>query len=286
MLDFVAEHPWACLLLLIVFLVSVEFVVNRENWKKRSAEITVTFVGVFAAIVFALAQGKYDREQEGRDKAITLFKAAEIELSAVMAENDIYPPDDSASEDEPSETQPSYTGEKAAKMINRLRDELKKKDAQKEPTQFPVYEALMKEPEILSRFPHHIIYLLSSDYQRLQSLVQIRDIYNSVSSPVYFGDKPDDDDGKIKENKEFAESLGFYLGSQIWRKFADAGYTFCALRTSIEIEKEFEYRTDDYDFWIEQLKKSCGDAKGLPNMGPGNQPYVEALVEVLKNGPH
>jgi hypothetical protein len=89
MLDFVAEHPWVCLLLLIVLCVSVEFAVNRENWKKRSAEITVIFVSVFAAIVFALAQSKYDRGQEGKGKALTFIGAAEVEIKSLVAEKNI-----------------------------------------------------------------------------------------------------------------------------------------------------------------------------------------------------
>lgn len=214
MLDFVAEHPWICLFTLIGICVSWEYFVNRDNWKKRSAEIILSFVGVFAAIVFALAQGKLDREVEGKDKALTLFKAVDIEMAALMAE----------------------TGEE--NIINL-------KEGEKNSSKTPMFEALLKEPEVLSRLPANALYMLSSNYRNLTSL-------------------------KTMEHENFEELK----------------YILCAMRTSVEIEKSFEDKGTDEEFWVQQVKKSCGSDEGLPTGGPGNLPFAEDLVDALISGPN
>lgn len=283
MLDFVAEHPWACLLFLIALLVGVEFVVNRENWKKRSAEVTVTFVGVFAAIVFALAQGKYDREQEGRDKAVTLLKAAEIELSAIMAEYEISPPDDSM----PVEEKPSFDDEKLSKMQRRLKSEAKDRIDREKTTAFPVFEAVVKEPEILSRFPHHIVYSISNRYRWLQGLVRFSEIRHSASYEIYEGNVYNEYKNypeKRQEDIDYSRFLKIYMQPDLWENFAGTQFTLCALRISIELDRLFN--DNDYVFWVKKLKNSCVNAEKLPNnRGPKRLPYVEALVEFLKDGP-
>lgn len=285
MFDFVAEHPWICLVLLIMIAIAAEFVFNRDNWKTRSAELTVTFVGAFAAIVFALAQGKYDREQEGKDKAITLFRAAEIELSAVMAEYDIFPPDDSVPIEKSLEKPQAYDGAIFARVMNKLMNSVKAKKAEEKYTKFSIFEAILKEPEVFSRFPDQIMLLLSYDYGEVQSLIRMTEIQSSAANPIYFDEPDDQEKEEAKEEKPYIAFLGASINKDLWQQFAGTKYTFCALRTSIEVEREFNDDDDDFYVWVDQLKKSCGNAEGLVNKGPGRLPYVEALVDRLKHGP-
>lgn len=238
MLDFVAEHPWACLLLLIALCVSIEFIVNRDDWKKRSAELTVTFVGIFAAVIFALVQSKYDRDQEGKDKAIAFFKATEIEISAIMSENKIELIADEAWPGDKIDKLSSYLGENRSsisreevsvivKSLVDLASRIAKTDASASDKKIPIFSALVKEPEVLSMFSNNAMHLLYSEYKQiisyLEALIHLKEVDNYFTSFLV----------NIPQNKPGNESKFLLNNSseyQAYKKFYESFYKGLEIR--------------------------------------------------------
>ncbi|GEO43122.1 hypothetical protein SAE02_72700 [Skermanella aerolata] len=282
-MDFLAGHPWEFLLLFFVLcaaIIGVEVRFNRENWKQRSSELIVNFFGVFVAIVFALAQGKYDRDEEGRDKVMALLRATELELYTSKSENDI--PIVGMEELEKSTRGLNPEVVAATKsLIKRYNNASKKVDASNRLLYLPIFNELVKEPEVISRFPPQISLLLSLDYQKLQLMQAMMNDQERTDRLINSYGAPEN----IEKNLDaFEEAIRPVMKTALIQQLSTTKYALCALRTSIEVREEFTEERDDADLWVARLKKSCGNGDGLVLIKPG-RPYVEGLVDYLKHGP-